>query len=149
MAAGSRSSIRLGALGGDAAQVGRRGRGRQHQRQGNHRETKPRDARRNQHMVGVCNIQAEEIEGYMFQRLEVIEDRQRKEEKEDRQRGQYRQRYIQAAVKLLPRAAMGTFGKMLLVVLAHLRCDPGDVISPACQDGACYSVRASGSCHNR
>jgi hypothetical protein len=115
--------------------------------QRNHREAKPRNAGRNQHMVGVGDVQAEDVEGHMLQRLDVLENRQREEEEEDRQRGQNGQRHIQAAVELLPGAAVGAFGKMLLVVLAHLRGDPGDVISPACQDGAYDSVCALGSCH--
>src|ERR1039458_1239581 len=98
-------------------------------------------------MVGVGNIQAEDIEGPRRQRVDVLENRQREEEEKDRRRGENGKRYIQAAVELLPRAAMGAFGKMLLVVLAHLRRDPGDVISPTCQDGACDSVCASGSSH--
>ena len=53
----------------------------------------------------------------MLQRLDVLEDGQREEEEENRQRGENGQRYIQAAVKLLPCAAMGAFGEMLLVVL--------------------------------
>jgi len=47
-----------------------------------------------------------------------------KRKKKNRQRGQHGQRYIQAAVEFLPGAAVGTLGKMLLVVLPHLRGDP-------------------------
>src|ERR1035437_2945657 len=98
-------------------------------------------------MVGVGDIQAEGVEGHMLHRLEVIENQQREEEEEERQRGQRRQRYIQAAVKLLSRSAMGTFGKMLLIVLAHLRRDSGNIISPTRQDAAYDSICTSGCCH--
>lgn len=47
----------------------------------------------------------------------------------------------------LPRDATRTFGEVLLIVLAHLGRDPGDVVSPACQDAAYDSVSATGSCH--
>jgi hypothetical protein len=55
---------------------------------------------------------------------DVYDNRQREEEEDNRQRCQNRQRHIQAAVEVLPGAAVGTFGKMLLVVLAHLRNNP-------------------------
>ena len=113
----------LGLLGGKTAQVRRRRRGRQHQQQGNHREAKPRDASRHQHMVSIENIQAEHIESDMLQRLDVLENCQREEEEEDGQRSQNSQRHIQGAMKLLPRSAVRTLGKMLFVVLAHLRRD--------------------------
>jgi hypothetical protein len=94
------------------------------------------------------DIQAEDFEGYILQRLDVVENGQREEEKEHRQRGQHGQRYIQAAMEALPGAAVRALGKMMLVVLAHLRRDPGNVIPPACKDSASDSVRASGTCHN-
>src|SRR5208337_3859798 len=98
-------------------------------------------------MVGVFNIQTEEVEGHMLQRLKVIENQQCEEEKEDCQRSQNRQSYIQAAVELLTREAVGTFGEMLLIVFAHLRINPGYVITPARQDATCDSVCTLGCCH--
>ena len=75
-------------------------------------------------MVHVEDIQAENLEGHMLQRLDVVENRQREEEEEYRQRSENGQRRIQAAVELLPGAAVGAFGKMMFVVLAHLRVNP-------------------------
>jgi hypothetical protein len=37
---------------------------------------------------------------------------------------------------------------VLFIVPAHLRRNPGDVISPARQDGAHDVIIASGSCHS-
>ena len=71
-------------FGCDAAQVGWRRRGRQHQQLGNYREAKPCNAGRHQHVVGIKDIQAKDIEGNMFQRLDVLENCQREEEEEDR-----------------------------------------------------------------
>ena len=73
-----------GALGGEAAQVGGRGSGREHQRERNQRETEPGDAGREQHVVRVFDIQAEGLEGYVLQGLDVLEDREREEEEKDR-----------------------------------------------------------------
>ncbi len=74
-----------GPLGGNASKIGWRRCGCQHQGQGDHREAKPRNPGREEHVVGVGNIQAEDIEGHMFQRLDVLENRQREEEEKDRQ----------------------------------------------------------------
>lgn len=52
-------------------------------------------------------------------------------------------------MKVLTSAAMSTLGKVLFVILAHLRRDPGDVIAPAGQDGAYYSICTSGCCHRK
>src|SRR5208282_1977415 len=49
-------------------------------------------------------------------------------------------------MELLTRATTGAFGKMTLVVPAHLRGDAGDVISPACQNCAYDPVGALDSC---
>jgi hypothetical protein len=83
----------------------------------------------------------------MFQWLDVLKHRQGEQEKQHRQRGQHSERYIQATVELQPPAAMRAIGEVLFVIPAHLRRDPGDVISPARQDGAYDVIIASGSCH--
>jgi len=57
----------------------------------------------------------------VLQRLDVPENGERKKEEERRKRGKNSQRAIQAAVESLFRAAMGAFGKMTLVIPAHLR----------------------------
>jgi hypothetical protein len=98
-------------------------------------------------VVDVEDVQSQYFERYVFQGLDVMKNREGEEEEEHRERGQYSQRYIQAAVELLPGAAVRAFGEMMLIVFAHLRRDSRDVVSPACQDGACNSVGASGTCH--
>jgi hypothetical protein len=85
----------------------------------------------------------------MFQRLDVMKDSQSEQEEEDSQRGEHGERDIQAAVEFLAGAAVGALGKMMLIVLTHIRGDPRDVIPPACQDGAYDNVRTLGSCHKR
>lgn len=50
-------------------------------------------------------------------------------------------------MKLQPCATMTAIGKVLFIVPAHLRRDPGDVISPASQNGAYDVIIASGSSH--
>jgi hypothetical protein len=50
-------------------------------------------------------------------------------------------------VELQAAAAVGAIGEMLFVIPAHLRRNPGDVISPARQDGAYDVIIASGSGH--
>ncbi len=99
------------------------------------------------HVVHVGDVESEDVKGNVLQRLDVVKNGQREEEEEDGQRSEHGQRYVQAAVELLPGAAVGALGEVMLIVLAHLRRDAGNVISPACQDGACDSVCASGNCH--
>ena len=64
-----------------------------------------------------------DFEGYVLQRLDVLENREREEEKKCRKRCKDSQRPIKAAVEFLTRTAVDTFGKMMFVVLAHLRRD--------------------------
>ena len=64
----------------------------------------------------------------------MVDDRQCEEEKENGKRGKHGQRNIQAAMELLPCTAAGALHKMLLVVLPHLRRDPGNVVTPASQN---------------
>jgi len=134
-------------LGGDAAQVRWRRSGRTHQHECDHRETQTCDASRNEHVVHVEDIEAEDFEGDVVERLDVIENREGKKEKEDGQRGKDSQGHIEAAVEFLAGAAMRAFDKVLFVVFAHLRINPRDVIAPACQNGAYNSVGTIGSCH--
>jgi hypothetical protein len=75
-------------------------------------------------VVHVKDVQAENLESYILKRLDVVKNGQREEEEEDCQRCKDGQRYIEAAMEFLPGAAVGAIGKMLFVVLAHLRGDP-------------------------
>jgi len=128
-------------------QVARRRRGGHHQRQRDHGKTQPGNASRHQHAIGIGNVQAEDVEGDMFERFYVLHDRERKQKEHRRQRGQHGQRHIERTMELLPRPAMRAFLEVLLVVLAHLRRNAGNVISPARQNVAYDSISAMGSCH--
>ena len=72
----------LGALGGDSAQIGRDGGGREHQRKRDQGETEARNARREEHVVSILYIKSEGCEGHSFSRLDVLEDGESKEEEE-------------------------------------------------------------------
>jgi hypothetical protein len=138
----------LGAFRRDVAQVAGRGCCRKHKSQRNDREDQPGDAGRHKHVVHVGNVEAEDVERHMFEGLDVLKDREGEQEEENRQRGQHRKRNIQAAVELQPRAAVAAVGKVLFIVPSHLGRNPGDVISPARQDGAYDVIIASGSSHS-
>ncbi len=84
----------------------------------------------------------------MFEGLDVLESREGEQEEQDRQRCQHSKRNVKTAVELQPRAAMAAVGEVLFVIPAHLRRNPGDVISPASQDGAYDVIITSGSSHS-
>jgi len=50
-------------------------------------------------------------------------------------------------MKILPGSASRALHKVKLIILAHLRRNARDVISPACQNGAHNPVRANIICH--
>ena len=138
----------FGALRRNAAEVRWGRRCRKHQRQRDHREADSGDTRRKQHVVHVRDIQAEEIEGYMLQRLDVLQDCQCKQQEEGRKRSEDDQSPIEATMEFLAGAASAAFRQMVLVILAHFWRDSGYVIPPACQDGANNSIGTLGSCHS-
>ena len=138
----------LSALGRDAAQVLRRWSGRKDQGQRNHRENQPGDTSRHEHVEHVGDIEAKNVKSHVLQGLDVLQHREGEQEKEHRQGGQHGKGDIEAAMKLQPRAAMTAFREMLFVIPAHLRRYPGDVISPARQDGAYDVIITSGSSHS-
>jgi len=76
----------LGALGGDAAQVGRYRRSGEHERERNERETEARNTRGEEHVVGIFDIEPECGEGHVLGRLDVLKDCESKEEEKSRKR---------------------------------------------------------------
>ena len=138
----------LGALRRDVAQVtGHRCR-RKHESQRNDREDQPRNSGGHEHVEHVGDIQAKNVEGHVLQRLDVLKDRKGEQEEENGRRGQHRKGDIKAAMKLQPGAAVAAVGEVLFIIPAHLLRYPGDVISPARQDGAYDVIIASGSNHS-
>jgi hypothetical protein len=138
----------LGAFCGNPAQVLRYGSCGKDKRQRNDREDQPRGTSRHEHVVRVSDIQAKNVEGHVLQGLDVLENRKGEQEEENRRRGQHSKGDVQAAVKLQPGAAVTAVAEVLFVIPAHLRRNPGDVISPARQDGAYDVIIASGSSHS-
>ena len=79
----------LSALGGDATEVSRDGGGGEHKYKCNKREANTGDSRRDEHLIHGDDIEVEDIEGYMFEWLDVQDGRQREEEEDDGQRGEH------------------------------------------------------------
>jgi hypothetical protein len=78
----------------------------------------------------------------VVQRLYPVNHRETKQKSSDRNRAQPDQDHINGPVQALPLAAMLAFQKMLLVIPAHFRSNPGNVIPPAGKYVADHSIRA-------
>ena len=138
----------FGACCGDAAQIGRRRRRHRDKGERNHRETDACDCSGNQHVVHVERIEAQHIDGDMFEGLDVHENGQGEYREKDGEAGQHKQGDVEAAMKLLLGTALTALSEMALVVATHFRRNTGDVVPPACQDGAYNPIIATISCHS-
>ena len=69
-------------------------------------------------------------------RAEVVDDGKGKDEDDGGNRGQRDEGDVNCAVQLLPRTAVGAFGKVRLIVATHLRREASDVIAPPSKDVA-------------
>ena len=71
------------ALSGDSAEVGRDGGRRQHEDKGNDREADSSDCGGDEHVIGVGDVEAEDIEGDVLEWLDVAKSGQSEEREED------------------------------------------------------------------
>jgi len=112
-----------GACRGDSAKVRRDGGRRQDKDEGNDREEDSSDCRRNQHVIGVCNVEAEDVERDVLKRLDVTEGGQSEQGEKHRERCEYDESDIEAAVEFDAGTAADAIGEVLLVVFPHLGRD--------------------------
>ena len=133
---------------GHIADIGRGRSGDQHQDEGDERKGQSREGCRDQHLVHRNLVEAEDVERYMFQHFDALQNGQGEEEGEHGKRSEDGQGGVQRAMELLPCPAVGAFMEVLFVIPAHLGRNSRDVIAPATQNGSYYPVCALGSCHS-
>lgn len=112
-----------GALRSDPTEIGRDWGCGQHEHEGNDGEENSGDCGRDEHMVGVGDVESQDVEGDMFERLDVTERGEREEREEDRKRRESDKSDVEAAMESLTGAAAIAIGEVLLVVPSHLRRD--------------------------
>ena len=134
-------------FGSDSAEVGRNRRRRQHEDERNYREKNSGNGGRDEHVICVSDVEPQDIEGNVFERLDVAKGRQSKEREEHRQRGEDDERDVEATMEFQAGAAAGAIGEVLLIVLTHLGRYSRDVIPPACKNCAYYTVGTIGFRH--
>jgi len=133
---------------GHVADIGGGGGGDQDQDEGDQREAEAGKGSRDQHLIHRNRVQAEDVEGYVLQDFDALQDGQGEEKGDHGERGEDGQGGVQSAMKFLPCPAVGAFVEVLFVIPAHLRRNCGDVVAPATQNGSNYPVCALGSCHS-
>lgn len=103
-----------------SAEIRWQGRSRQHQYKGNHREANSCDGCRHEHVIGIGDVQAEDIEGNMFERLDVPQDRKCEQGKEHGKRRKNHQGYVETAVEFQSGSAAAAIGEMVFIISTHL-----------------------------
>ena len=93
-----------------------------------HRHSQP-DQCRKREPGQRCNLQQQRVS-----RPKISNDSERQQEDSRRNRSQHDEPNVDDAVNLLPAAAMFAGCKVILVVAAHLRCQAGNIVSPARQN---------------
>jgi hypothetical protein len=75
-------------------------------------------------VIGVGDVEAEDVEGYVLKRLDVTQDREGKEGKEYGEGCENDKRYVEAAVELQAGAAAAAIGEVLFIIPTHFWGDP-------------------------